>query len=876
MKTKTIFRFSSIFLIIILFILSNTTLGSAGKKIRVLLSVDKGNYEKIENLINALEGTVHFKHKYCEGMAVSVPEENLSILSSTAEIKQVLKDLTIKRPQPVQISRPNYGYIPLYGEATYSNSESITGDELKGFLGDGTEGYYPFTNDLTNTNDFIINTGHLGENIIVGIIDDGVSSAATAIASRTIGAENFTGDGIPGDSPLNQSHGTWVACCVGANSIFGFSNPAIQNAVKLYAPNSVIPDYFAPGIDGIPMIGQAPAAQFYSLKVFPASGGGAPRSVIAAALERAIELKTKFNDGEPDGVNIQVVNMSLGGSSLFAGNDPFYAPLAEAANSAGILMVVSSGNEGPAGMTIGTPGDAKNILTVGATSDATHERIVADLFFVGAGGGYLWRPVDNNQVADFSSRGPTADGRSDPEIVAPGTWRYCQNGNGSSINWVSGTSFSSPTIAGAAALLLSAVPTSTPDQIRAALCRSANKNILDDNSEKQDRGFGFLDVSEAYQKLISSVWNPIDFAWELPLVSLNIFLGAQKTVILSPNYTDIAQDLLPGERKEYYYNISKFTERVTVTVSSVTPELPPEEQNQLFGDDLIVAIHSAKTSSVDDYRALTPAFVGAGGATFVLEGSDLDQGAARIVLMGDWTNAGAISASVNIASDYQIPGCQTKTGKVAEGESKTYTFDIPAGTSEFNLRLEWNDGWDRYPTDDLDMAVYDPDNNLILLDNDGDDDNDGISLDAPERLNLVSPAAGTYTVSVEGFTVWENKEKFKLYADIVGGTPFNLAKQTSAEALPTEFSLSQNYPNPFNPSSVINYDLPHDAFVTLNVYDIQGRLVRTLINENNDAGYHSVIFNGKNDTGNKLASGMYIYRITTPEFTQVKKMLLLK
>ena len=875
MKTKTIFRYPLIILILFLFILSGTIFGSSGKKIRVLLSVAKANYAKVENLIHSLQGNVHFKHKYCQGMSVSVPEENLSVLSSTAEIKQVLKDLTIKRPEPVQISKPNYGYIPLYGEATYSNSESITGDELKGLLGDGTTGYYPFTNDLTKTNEFIINTGHLGENVIVGVIDDGVSSAATAVASRIVGAENFTGDGIPGDSPLNESHGTWVACCIGANSIFGFSNPSIQDAIKLYSPGSVIPDYFAPGIDGIPMVGQAPLAQFYALKVFPATGGGAPRSVIAAALERAIELKTKYNNGESDGVNIQVVNMSLGGSSLFAGNDPFYEPLVEAANDAGILIVVSSGNEGPSGMTIGTPGDSRNILTVGATSDATHERIVADLFFVGPGGGLSWRPVDNNQVADYSSRGPTADGRSDPEIVAPGTWRFCQNGDGSTLNWVSGTSFSSPTVAGAAALLLSANPSATPNQLRAALCRGANKNILDDDSEKQDRGFGFLDVNEAYQKLMSGVWNPLDAGWELPLVSLNLLLGAQKAVILSPSYSDVVNDLLPGERKEYYYYISDFTERVTITVSDVTPALPPEEQNQLFGDDLMVAIHSAKTSAVDDYRALTPAYVGAGGATFVLEDSDLDLGAARITLIGDWTNAGAVSASVSISTDYQIPTCQTKTGKVAEGQTKTYTFDVPSGTSEFNLKLAWNDDWSRYPTDDLDMLVYDPDNNLIQIDNDGDEDTDGISLDSPERLSLTSPAAGTYTVVVEGFTVWKNKEKFKLYADIVG-TPFNLAKKTTTEALPTEFSLSQNYPNPFNPSSVINYDLPHNSFVTLNVYDIQGRLVRTLVNGSKDAGYHSVIFNGKNDTGGQLASGMYIYRIITPEFSQVKKMLFLK
>jgi hypothetical protein len=92
-----------------------------------------------------------------------------------------------------------------------------------------------------------------------------------------------------------------------------------------------------------------------------------------------------------------------------------------------------------------------------------------------------------------------------------------------------------------------------------------------------------------------------------------------------------------------------------------------------------------------------------------------------------------------------------------------------------------------------------------------------------------------------------------------------------AEGLPTEFSLKQNYPNPFNPSTIIAYDLPSATHVTLAVYDVLGREVRTLINESQVAGRYNVEFAA---TG--LASGVYLYRITAGEYVQTRKLLLLR
>ena len=86
-----------------------------------------------------------------------------------------------------------------------------------------------------------------------------------------------------------------------------------------------------------------------------------------------------------------------------------------------------------------------------------------------------------------------------------------------------------------------------------------------------------------------------------------------------------------------------------------------------------------------------------------------------------------------------------------------------------------------------------------------------------------------------------------------------------------DFELSQNYPNPFNPTTVIDYTIPKDAHVTLKIYDVLGREVETLINENEQVGRYKVNFDGA-----RLASGVYFYRLAAGSHVITKKMLLLK
>ena len=94
--------------------------------------------------------------------------------------------------------------------------------------------------------------------------------------------------------------------------------------------------------------------------------------------------------------------------------------------------------------------------------------------------------------------------------------------------------------------------------------------------------------------------------------------------------------------------------------------------------------------------------------------------------------------------------------------------------------------------------------------------------------------------------------------------------------LPLEFALGQNYPNPFNPTTKIQYALAKDEFVSVNIYDLMGRNIKSLINIGQTAGYYEINWNATNNNGEVVPAGMYFYMIQAGEFTSTKKMVLLK
>jgi len=95
-------------------------------------------------------------------------------------------------------------------------------------------------------------------------------------------------------------------------------------------------------------------------------------------------------------------------------------------------------------------------------------------------------------------------------------------------------------------------------------------------------------------------------------------------------------------------------------------------------------------------------------------------------------------------------------------------------------------------------------------------------------------------------------------------------------SIPLVFSLSQNYPNPFNPVTTLRYDLPENGLVNITIYDMLGRQVKTLVNQTQDAGYKSIIWDATNNYGQLVSAGIYLYQIQAGEYISTKKMVLLK
>ena len=104
--------------------------------------------------------------------------------------------------------------------------------------------------------------------------------------------------------------------------------------------------------------------------------------------------------------------------------------------------------------------------------------------------------------------------------------------------------------------------------------------------------------------------------------------------------------------------------------------------------------------------------------------------------------------------------------------------------------------------------------------------------------------------------------------------PDNINVDTNTN--PFSFALHQSFPNPFNPSAEIRYEIPDDLLVSVAVYDVAGRLIRSLINESRPAGSYSVVWDGKNDLGASVATGVYIYSIDAGKHRQNKKAVFLK
>lgn len=198
---------------------------------------------------------------------------------------------------------------------------------------------------------------------------------------------------------------------------------------------------------------------------------------------------------------------------------------------------------------------------------------------------------------------------------------------------------------------------------------------------------------------------------------------------------------------------------------------------------------------------------------------------------------------VDTAEDHQYATVKTKDYKITLTDTKGVNFVIDSTSTKLN------GNWD-----EIDVTV----------------------------LNEGAPVVAKYIklelLTARGGSAYRELAEFQVFGTEVGALPKGMPK--AATELPTTFDLAQNYPNPFNPATSISFQLPENAEVELSIYNVQGQLVRTLVNGSVNAGQHSFTWNAVDMNGQAVAGGVYIYKLQAIGESKVtsftKKMILMK
>ncbi|MHB8842603.1 MAG: S8 family peptidase [Candidatus Aquicultor sp.] len=307
---------------------------------------------------------------------------------------------------------------------------------------------------------------------VYAVVDESEDSFGAPIAQRT----GYTGKGVTLaviDTGIDTDHPDFAGRIVATKdfTLEGFkdSNGHGSHVAGIAAGSGIYSDGKYKGI--------APDAFILAGKVLQADGSGRASDVMAA-VEWAVDL------------GADIVNLSLGSSGSSDGTDTL-CELCDMAVAAGVVVCIAAGNDGPARRTIGSPAAARMAITVGAATA-------------------------NGLVAEFSSRGPTADDRLKPEVVAPGVDIVSVRGTGTRAGKqvdthytsATGTSMATSHVSGTIALLLEANKSASPQLIREALLHTASNLELDDYAQ----GAGMVAVDEAlrYVEMHENPQEPVD------------------------------------------------------------------------------------------------------------------------------------------------------------------------------------------------------------------------------------------------------------------------------------------------------------------------------------------------------------------------------
>ena len=724
-------------------------------------------YNKVIAAIEDLGGTVTAQYVNVDGLAVRLPADALAALSSLRGVDAIEKDMIINLPKPKDGLPQTVQFDGLEvldpaavaellgaeqsseppkkgkGKGRQKNAEPAASDPIN------PDTYYSWLASVTGAADTWTDTD-FGSDSIVAVIDTGTWAGHFCLTGRVIEGPDFSTDtddavGFEGSTlGTNHWHGTFVGGVIGNDC--AIIVPA-GHPIEVHLPAAAKID-IGGGLFLIPLLGMAPESSIYAVKVFPATGAGAASFRINAAIDHVITAKLSGT------VDIDVLNMSLGGATLFDGRT-IQEQLVDAATAAGITVVISSGNEGPTPASVARPGTAYTALTVAAGTDHVHTRIFWDVVF-GAGAGVLMYPLEERGVSDFSNRGPSADGRNAVDIIAVGTFNFSgfTPPFGGGLGWASGTSFSSPTVAGAAALLASwrninGVSLGALD-IKNALTAGAVP-IASDGWPFHAQGHGWVQVRNSLD-LLQSGKTDSGVRHDGSPLKPNILLGSET------EHTETIT-LKRGRTFDFLLEITEETETVEITVDTGGAIAPgPAPLPNSWEIYVKSAKHGGMASLVDTANIFDAASILIGDGTIVVAGAidvsgvpvapaPMEPGIMKVTLEPDWTNNVAeLTATVTIKRTNGAPTSNAGGITLTVGQSDFEVFEVavPGGLSTLTFDLSWKHDWSKDATNDLDLLVLTPSFDLLV---------DGATLNAPERQIVEDPEAGTWLVGIDGFTV---------------------------------------------------------------------------------------------------------------------------
>lgn len=736
--------------------------------IDVTIKTQTSDYANLIAEINRLGGAVSYEFKYVGALAASVPADKILELASNNQVTKVYYDAerALSSETFPDGSLPIGGVEPALQAPTILESEgyqtiSVVPEEIQSITPNN------YWNPTAMGATPIWAEGYMGDGSLVAIIDTGIWTGHFMFAGTNViggidlsyDVGNATYEGW--DNPLNHFHGSHVAGILASTGgiIIDASDPLVQS-IEFYI-GEPLPWYNETlDLKLIWLLGMAPFTDLYIIKVFDHTGGSIPESMVLAGIEHAIDLKLV------EGYDLDGISMSLGGGTLYDGRD-LEDQLIDYASSVGITVVAAAGNEGPAPMTIGSPGTANTAITVGAAATPVQTRVYWDQYYASLGiGGYLFTS-EIPQIYAFSSRGPTSDGRLKPTVAATGIYvlsAYIPVGAGG-LAWASGTSMSTPAVSGAVALLNSyaeanlGLDVASPEDYKQAITGGA---VWLDGYTEYDQGAGFLNAYNALYMLKEDE-SLGDEAPELPPCAWledisNIDFkrrGWKRT------YTDSITDLEPGHKIDYVFKVTDFTGSIKLEITNV------DVGTDLLGiNSFEVYIHTAKRTVYDYW--VDSANVNETGMVFTITDPPtlIEPGYVKITVENDWTSYDVASCDVKITVKptylQEFHKFVVNYGTISEGEATDWMeIDVPEDTVKATVKLMWLRDWSWYPTSDLDMYIYwDEGYNF-----------DGATWNSPERVVLESPT--TLFVMVSGYTVYAEDEPYVLIVDFELDKPWH-------------------------------------------------------------------------------------------------------